>query len=136
MKLKDKFSDELVLLDTLTVPILMNKNRMCSINNWATMHWSIKSKLKNEYKALLENWFLDGKILPEDCFFVWEPAYKDKRKHDSLNQASICKIIEDTFVKVGSLPDDDKTNHILMAGAVDKSLINHQIKVQIFGKKD
>jgi hypothetical protein len=152
LKLIELFSQDLELLKTIRIPILMYssmKNKkdketgkkikyksetMCSINNWATIHWSAKSELKNKYKSLLSEWFISSDKIPEDCFFVWQPVYTDKRKRDSLNQASVAKIIEDTFVQEGALEDDDKTNHILLSGKINTQAKEHMLEVRIFGE--
>lgn len=151
-KLKNLFNDELELIKTIRIPILMYEHmkkkkdketgksvkykasEMCSINNWATIHWHAKSELKNKYKSLLSSWIISSEKIPEDCYFLWQPIYTDKRKRDSLNQASIAKIIEDTFVQVGALQDDNLTNHILLSGLIDESAKEHMLLVRIYGK--
>lgn len=151
MNLRETIPD-LELLSKTRVPILMYEHMkkkkdpvtkknvkykaktMCSINNWATIHWHAKSEIKNKYKNLLKEWYISDKKLPEDIFFVWQPIYTDKRRRDSLNQASICKIIEDSFVESEVLIDDNKTGHILLPGYVDKDCIEHTLEFMIFGK--
>ncbi len=75
------------LIKEFNVPMLMNKNQLCTINNWAKVHWAVKSKIKNEYKQLLSDWFLDGVKIPEDAHIMWTPTYKDSRRRDSINLA-------------------------------------------------
>lgn len=126
---------DLYLVKTITIPIMMNKNRVCTINNWATTHWATKSKLKNKYKELLKDFFISGShSLKEDCFLVWYPMYKDARKHDSINLATVSKIVEDVFTEVKAWEDDDNTSHILLNGEIDKSLTEHLVRLQIFQK--
>ncbi len=121
------------LLKELSIPILMNKNHMMTINNYAKIHWATKSKIKNEYKSLLNDWFMDGEKLPEDCHFVWEPIYKDNRRRDSINMASIAKIIEDVFVATGSFDDDNQTEHTFLKGTRNTKAAQHMLRVQIYG---
>ncbi len=80
-------SEELVLVKQFSVPILMNKSQMMTINNFSRVHWATKSKIKNEYKQLLSNWFLDGTKIPENSHIHWLPRYKDARRRDSINLA-------------------------------------------------
>jgi len=124
------------LIKEFSVPILMNKNQMCTINNYARIHWAVKSKLKNEYRKLLINWFLDGEKIPEDSHFVWTPMYKDKRRRDSINISSVAKLVEDTLVETKSLVDDNKTTHTLTPGSVNTSLAAHMLNIKIYGPED
>ena len=127
---------ETVLLKEFSVPILMNKNQLMTINNYGRIHWAVKSKIKNEYKKLLTDWFLDGEKIPEDSHMVWTPTYKDRRRRDSINMASVVKIIEDVLVDTGSLVDDNQTTHTLTPGEVNPASVNHMLNVKIYGKKD
>ena len=128
-------SEELVLVKQFAVPILMNKSQMMTINNYSRVHWATKSKIKNEYKQLLSNWFLDGSKIPENSHIHWLPTYKDARRRDSINLASVAKIIEDVLVETGSLSDDNKTTHTLHPGSHDKSLLNHTLTVYVYERK-
>lgn len=114
--------------------MMMNKNKLCTINNWASTHYMAKSRIKNEYKELLMSFFLDGEKIPEDSIFVWTPEYKDKRRRDSINSAAIAKVIEDTIVITGSMIDDNKTSHLLLPGTVDKSLNEHLMNIKIYSQ--
>lgn len=107
-----------------------------TINSWATQHWAIKSKLKNQYKETLKNWFLDNEKLPEELHFEWFPVYKDKRKRDSINIAPTIKIFEDCLTELGCIDDDDKTSHHIHRRKVDSTLSMHQLKVIIYERKD
>lgn len=119
----------------INIPIPMHKNRIMTINNWATVHWSAKSKIKNEFKSLLRDWFLDeDEELNKSCVFVWEPTYKDNRKRDSINLASVSKIIEDTIVEIGCMPDDDETEHFFKTRKVDKNIVQHTLNLKIYTK--
>jgi len=116
----------------VNLPMMMNKNKLMTINNWATIHWAVKSKIKNEYKQLLKEWFLDETVkLPEDIHFIWQPIYKDNRKRDSINNAAQIKVIEDSMVELGILTDDNKTSHTILPGKSNKALSNHIFELKI-----
>ena len=125
-----------VLLKEFNVPMLMNKNQLMSINNFSRIHWSVKSKIKNEYKKLLSDWFLDGTKIPENSHIVWTPTYRDKRRRDAINLAAIAKIIEDSLVDTGSLEDDNNTTHTIYPGSVNTKLVNHMLNIKIYGDKN
>ena len=121
------------LLKEFNIPAMMHKNKLMTQNNFATVHWATKSKIKNEYKKLLSDWFLDHEPLPEKCHFIWQPTYKDARRRDSINTSAMAKVCEDTIVEIGSLPDDNKTSHTLLPGIIDKEANQHMINLKIFG---
>lgn len=153
MNLNTIFGEDYTLIKEMTLPMLMlnkrkkvkdketkknkyiNSSQLMTINNFATIHWSDKSKIKNEYKDLLKSWFIDGQKLPEDIIFVWEPTYADARRRDSINIASISKIVEDIFVEQEALVDDNQTSHVFLSGSIDKNLNEHKLNLRIFGKE-
>lgn len=113
----------------------MNRKRIMTINNWSSVHWATKSKVKNKYKDLLKNWFLDGEVLPADLHFDVLPVYKDKRRRDTINIAPSLKVFEDCLVELGSLVDDDNTSFHLRAKQCDKSLKEHELRIKIYERK-
>jgi len=123
------------LLKTLVLPMMMNRKRIMTINNWSSVHWATKSKVKNKYKDLLKNWFLDGEVLPADLHFDVLPVYKDKRRRDTINIAPSLKVFEDCLVELGSLVDDDNTSFHLRAKQCDKSLKEHELRIKIYERK-
>jgi hypothetical protein len=127
---------QLVLIKEFNIPILMNKNQMMTVNNYAKIHWAIKSKLKNEYKKLLTDWFIDGSKIPEVCHMHWTPTYKDKRRRDSINLASVVKLAEDVLVEAGSMRDDNQTTHTLYPGSFNTALSNNMLNVKIYAEQD
>lgn len=126
--------EDFIKVKELNIPIPMHKNRIMTINNFATVHWSVKSRIKNEFKSLLKEWFFDDTLLDKECVFVWEPTYKDNRKRDSINLASVSKIIEDTLVEMNSLEDDDMTEHFFKKRNVDKKKVQHMLNLKIYTK--
>ena len=124
-----------ILIKSFNVPILMNKNQLMTINNFSRVHWATKSKIKNEYKQLLSNWFMDGSKIPENSHIVWTPTYKDARIRDSINLASIAKIVEDVLVETNSLDNDNQTSHTFHPGSHDKTLSRHMLRVDIYSKQ-
>jgi len=100
---------------------------------WSRLHWSVKSKLKNEYKTLLKDWFLDeDDKLPKEIHFDIQPIYKDKRRRDAINVALMHKTLEDSIVELGSLEDDNQTSVTIHQMRVDKTLNQHVLKIKIF----
>ena len=73
------------LIKELNIPMMMHKNKLLTQNNFASLHWATKSKIKNEYKKLLADWFLDGQTIPADSHFIWTATYNDARRRDPLN---------------------------------------------------
>ena len=121
---------EIYIID---LPIMKcKKTQLATINNYATIHWSQKSKNKNEYKTLLKDWFLEDNCIPEDAVFEWRPIYKDARRRDSINCAPSIKYIEDAMVELGWMKDDNKTSHFIQRSQVDKDLKDHTLRLIIW----
>jgi len=124
------------LLTELSVPMMVyrtkNKNLLATINNYASMHFMVKSKLKNQYKELLKEWFLDTGKLPKTLHFDVQPIYKDRRRRDAINTSPSLKVLEDCLVELCVLEDDDDTEWFIRHKQIDTTMNEHKFVIKIY----
>lgn len=122
-------------IKTIHIPFLRNKNRLCTINEWARLNRFKKTRIKNNYKELIKSWFLDSKKYKKELHFEWQPYYKDNRKRDAINIAPTIKIFEDCLKEIGSIDDDDMTSHYIKERIFDKNINDHILKLTIYERE-
>lgn len=120
------------LLSTLHIPMMKNKNQVMTINNFAKVHWAVKSKVKNYYKELIKTWFLSDEKLPNNLHFDVQPVYKDARRRDTINVAPSLKVFEDCLTEAGIIEDDDNTSFMLRPKLIDCELKEHELRIKIY----
>ena len=117
------------LLQKNSFPFLMKGNRIVGLN--VKLHWTVMSKLKNAYKKRIKDWNIKKENIPKEIHFDWYPVYKNKIRRDAINIARTIKIIEDCFVELKLLEDDNLTTHTIHLAKVDKKLKRHKLDFEI-----
>ena len=115
------------------------KNQLATANNWTTIHWSLRSKIKQDLKAVLKSWFFaENPGEPYDYLILtFKTIAADKRKHDAINMAvPIGKIAQDVLVDLGWVKDDDKDKVILEPTVYEEGLSETMIEVIVEGVRD
>jgi len=110
------------------------KNQLVTLNNWGSIHWTEKSRIKNSLKSILRNWFLEK---AEKQYEMLELEFtvltKNNRSVDAINPAPIYKVIEDVVAELGYI-ENDKANKIILNPSQKHNLNETQIKIEIRGK--
>ncbi len=113
------------------------KRQLVTMNNWSSLYWPEKSKIKNSLKAALHGWFLEEN--KEEKYEWLELRFKiirqNKRKLDALNPAPLYKVIEDALTDLGYVKDDDKNKIILEPSQYEEGLSEAMLEIEVRGKR-
>ena len=114
-----------------------HKKELLTLNNFGSIHWSLRSSVKQGLKAALNEWFFAEN--PGEPYthlvLTFQTIAKDKRNHDAVNMAPICKIAEDVLVDLGWVNDDDK-NKIILEPTVHENVKETMIEVIVEGVRE
>ncbi len=98
-----------------TPPSFGKKNELCSLNNLSRWYRFAKTKIKQDFKAELGEWYLPQ--WEDNPYTKAEIEYtilrKDGKKLDSDNLTIIYKWLQDLLVEQGYMVDDDSIRVIL-----------------------
>ncbi len=99
-----------------TPPVFGKKNELCSLNNLSRWYRFAKTKIKQDFKTQLGEWFLP-QWEDQNPFTQAEIEYtilrKDGKKLDSDNLTIVYKWLQDFLVEQNYMIDDDSIKVIL-----------------------
>lgn len=111
-----------------------NKNKIATLNEVPKWHWSSVSKVKNDYKDLIKDWYLEdwNKEPLGSMTVVFSIERHNKRILDSDNIGFIIKWVLDAIKETGTLVDDDQITYTVNPSIVVEGLVESQIKVECY----
>ena len=133
----------MTLLFDFTAPAPKYKNQVISLNNvskWLRFHGS---KIKNEYKDTLKEWYIPSPTKEHEALYIEFHLHRhNKRVLDSDALGFIIKYtidaIKDTENDEGIkwLKDDDQITYLVVPATLNRELLETEIQVKVFDKYD
>jgi len=125
----------LIIEKEFPFPSIRNKKskKMLTLNSYKTIHWSALSKIKNELKQMLINWYIDkSKETKQSLTIVTQIIRHNKRKADAINSAFAVKWMEDVLTDLKYVEDDDKNAIIMLPTIFNKNTKETMLHIWIF----
>ena len=118
----------------IVIPLAMwkskGKSQIISLNNTSRWHRYGATRIKNEYKQLLTDFFIPEPLSPlRHIHLSYQILRHNKRKLDSDAIAWVTKWFVDTLTDVGWLIDDDQVHFCITPSVFTKGLNETQLRV-------
>ncbi len=112
------------------------KNQLPTINNAPIWYRYGKTRIKNDYKEKLTEWFLPKSELMLDSFIIEFSLFRPNgKKLDADALFYIYKWTIDSIVEQGYAKDDNKVKIIINPAILEKKNVETTIKVKVIYEK-
>ena len=110
------------------------KNQLLTLNNLTSINHFILSKVKNDFKKMMKDWFLpDGNVFYDYLVIETKIVRHNRRKLDAVNTAYIVKLIEDCMMELGWIIDDCNDEIHLLPTSYRTDINETMLQIKIKG---
>ena len=110
------------------------KNQLLTLNNLTSINHFVLSKMKNEFKYMMKDWFLpDGEKVYDYLIIETKIIRHNKRKLDAVNTAYVIKMIEDCMADLGWIVDDCNDEIHLLPTSYRTDINETMLQIKIEG---
>jgi len=128
--IKEEKLDELFYFNTACPKY---KEQVISLNNVAKWHRFHSSKIKNEYKNNLKDFYIPEAINKYKSLEIHFQLYRhNKRTLDSDNLGFIIKWTIDAIKELNWVEDDDEITYKVNPAILNRDLLETEIEVKVF----